>query len=147
MFCCCCCCCFKGKDFYLFSSLLCLIHIGLSKLVLSKCIHFTCNKGCVPPQLVHSCPTLCDPMDCSLARLLCPWDSPGKYTGMGCHFLLHQIKFWVKQLFFQKAFFYVLKTLNTIKFIWWCKICGVCILMHYNFPCLATILQKKSLEW
>ena len=23
-----------------------------------------------------------------LARLLCPWDSPGKNTGMGCHFLL-----------------------------------------------------------
>src|SRR5574340_127548 len=21
-------------------------------------------------------------------RLLCPWDSPGKNTGMGCHFLL-----------------------------------------------------------
>ena len=30
------------------------------------------------------CPTLCDPMDCS------PWDSPGKNTGVGCHFLLHQ---------------------------------------------------------
>ena len=27
--------------------------------------------------------TLCDPMDCSL----CPWDSPGKNTGMGCHSL------------------------------------------------------------
>ena len=23
------------------------------------------------------------------ARLLCPWDSPGKNTGVGCHFLLH----------------------------------------------------------
>ena len=23
------------------------------------------------------------------ARLLCPWDFPGKNTGMGCHFLLH----------------------------------------------------------
>ena len=27
----------------------------------------------------QSCPTLCD-------RLLCPWDSPGKNTGVGCHF-------------------------------------------------------------
>ena len=27
-------------------------------------------------------------MDCSLARLLCPWNSPGKNTGVGCHFLL-----------------------------------------------------------
>ena len=25
------------------------------------------------------------------ARLLCPWDSPGKNTGMGCHFLLQSI--------------------------------------------------------
>ena len=25
------------------------------------------------------------------ARLLCPWDSPGKNTGVGCHFLLQEI--------------------------------------------------------
>ena len=25
------------------------------------------------------------------ARLLCPWDSPVKNTGVGCHFLLQQI--------------------------------------------------------
>ena len=25
------------------------------------------------------------------ARLLCPWDFPGKNTGMGCHSLLHGI--------------------------------------------------------
>ena len=24
-------------------------------------------------------------------RLLCPWDSPGKNSGVGCHFLLHRI--------------------------------------------------------
>ena len=32
---------------------------------------------------------------CSLwpARLLCPWDTPGKNTGVGCHFLLQGI-FW-----------------------------------------------------
>ena len=28
-----------------------------------------------------SCPTLCDPMDCTL---LCPWNFPGKNTGEGC---------------------------------------------------------------
>ena len=33
----------------------------------------------------HSCSTLCDP------RLLCPWDSPGKNPGVGCHFLLQGI--------------------------------------------------------
>ena len=28
---------------------------------------------------------------CVPARLLCPWDSPGKNTGVGCHFLLQGI--------------------------------------------------------
>ena len=40
---------------------------------------------------VKSCLTLCDPMDCSLPRLLCPWDFSGKNTGVGCHFLLQEI--------------------------------------------------------
>ena len=31
--------------------------------------------------------TLCYPMDCS-PKLLCPWNSPGKNTGVGCHSLL-----------------------------------------------------------
>ena len=35
----------------------------------------------------QSCPTLCDPIDGSPPGS-CPWDSPGKNTGMGCHFLL-----------------------------------------------------------
>ena len=29
------------------------------------------------------------------ARLLCPWGSPGKNTGVGCHFLL-QGMFWTQ---------------------------------------------------
>ena len=33
-------------------------------------------------KLLQSCLTLCNSMDCSL--LLCPWDSPGKNTGVGC---------------------------------------------------------------
>ena len=32
---------------------------------------------------LQSCPTLCDPR---------PWDSPGKNTGVGCHFLLQGMK-------------------------------------------------------
>ena len=45
----------------------------------------------VPMVAVYSlaaklCPTLCDPMDC-----LCPLNSPGKNTGMGCYFLLQGI--------------------------------------------------------
>ena len=34
----------------------------------------------------QSCPTLCDPTDGSPPGS-CPWDSPGKNTGVGCHFL------------------------------------------------------------
>ena len=37
------------------------------------------------------CPTLWDPMDCSRPGFLCRWDSPGKNTGVGCHFLLQGI--------------------------------------------------------
>ena len=38
-----------------------------------------------------ACLTLCDLMDCSLARLFCPWYSPDKITGVGCHCLLQGI--------------------------------------------------------
>ena len=39
----------------------------------------------------QSCPTLCDPIDGSPPDS-CPWDSPGKNTGVGCHFLLQCMK-------------------------------------------------------
>ena len=42
-------------------------------------------------EVAQSCPTLCDPVDCSLPGFLCPWDSPGKTTGVGYHFLLQGI--------------------------------------------------------
>ena len=38
------------------------------------------------------CPTLCDPIKWQHTRLHCPWDSPGRNTGMGCHFLLQCMK-------------------------------------------------------
>ena len=37
------------------------------------------------------CPTLCDPRQ-QPTRLPRPWDSPGKNTGVGCHFLLQCMK-------------------------------------------------------
>ena len=39
----------------------------------------------------QSCPTLCDPIDGSPSGSR-PWDSPGKNTGVGCHFLLQCMK-------------------------------------------------------
>ena len=41
---------------------------------------------------LQSCPTLCDPIDSSPRGSPRPWDSPGKNTGVGCHFLLQCIK-------------------------------------------------------
>ena len=41
---------------------------------------------------LQSCPTLCDPIDGSPARLPHPLDSPGKNTGVCCHFLLQFMK-------------------------------------------------------
>ena len=38
--------------------------------------------------VVHSCPTLCDPMDCSVPGSSVHGDSPVKNTGVGCHALL-----------------------------------------------------------
>ena len=38
------------------------------------------------------CPTLCDPIDGSPQGSPHPSDSPGKNTGVGCHFLLHCMK-------------------------------------------------------
>ena len=50
----------------------------------------------VPAHFAHAC-TLTQlwltlrPYGLSPARLLCPWDSPGKNTGVGCHALLQGI--------------------------------------------------------
>ena len=41
---------------------------------------------------LQSCPTLCDPTDGSPPGSPPPWDSPGKNTGVGCHFLLQCMK-------------------------------------------------------
>ena len=40
----------------------------------------------------QSCPTLRDPIDGSPPGSPCPWDFPGKNTGVGCHFLLQCMK-------------------------------------------------------
>ena len=42
---------------------------------------------------LQSCPTLCNPIHrWQPSRLRRPWDSPGKNTGVGCHFLLQCMK-------------------------------------------------------
>ena len=41
---------------------------------------------------LQSCPILCNPPRRQSPRLPRPWDSPGKNTGVGCHFLLQCMK-------------------------------------------------------
>ena len=56
-------------------------------IVLLFCQHLP--KMCVHAQ---SCLILCDPQDYSApGSSLCSWTSPGKNTGVGCHFLLQGI--------------------------------------------------------
>ena len=41
--------------------------------------------------VIQSCPTLCDPMDCSLPGFSVYRDSPHKNTGVDCHAFLWEI--------------------------------------------------------
>ena len=41
--------------------------------------------------VAKSCPALLRPYGLQPTRFLCPWDFPGKNTGVGCHFLLQGI--------------------------------------------------------
>ena len=45
------------------------------------------NKGMCVCSVTRSCPTLCDPVDCSLPDFSVHGIFSGKNTGMGCHFL------------------------------------------------------------
>ena len=62
--------------------LLCLLHCR-------RILYLRSHQGSPSPCLLvaQSCLTLCNPMDCSPARLICPWNSLGKNTGVGCHSL------------------------------------------------------------
>ena len=62
----------------------CLLHISLlcHSETFFSCIAATAKS-------LQSCPTLCDPHGQQPTRLLRPWNSPGKKTVVGCHFLLH----------------------------------------------------------
>ena len=59
-----------------------------SELFLTPAFNLLCAVLCLVTQ---SCPTLCDPMDCSLPGSSVHEDSPGKNTKVGCHALLQEI--------------------------------------------------------
>ena len=49
------------------------------------------NLNSVLCWVTQSCPTLCDPKNCSLQGSSVHWDFPGKNTRVGCHTLLQGI--------------------------------------------------------
>ena len=51
-----------------------------------------CMKVKSESEVAQSCPTLSDPMDCSLPGSSIHWDFPGKSAGVGCHCLLQCMK-------------------------------------------------------
>ena len=54
--------------------------------------YFLIMLQCLKSVLVtQSCPTHCDPMDCTLPGSLCPWNSSDKNTEVGGHSLLQVI--------------------------------------------------------
>ena len=79
------------------------------------------------------------------ARLLCPWDSPGKNTGVGCHFLLQGI-FPTQGL--------NLGLLQCRKILYWLSYQGsltnvckhLCFFQHICYIC-AYVLSRFSRVW
>ena len=51
----------------------------------------TSSELCNSCLVTKSCLILCDPHGLQPARPLCPWDSPGKNTGLDCYSLLQRI--------------------------------------------------------
>ena len=50
------------------------------------------NNTAAAAKSLQWCPTLYDPIDGTPPGYPRPWDSPGKNTGVGCHFLLQYMK-------------------------------------------------------
>ena len=65
-----------------------LVYSGLNLVCVCVCV-CTCACVCVPSCFSHV--WLFETLWTNPIKLLCPWDSPGKNTGMGCHALLQGI--------------------------------------------------------
>ena len=58
----------------------------------SMALNHSTAAAAVAAKSLQSCLTLCNPIEQQPIRLPRPWDSPGKNTGVGCHFLLQCMK-------------------------------------------------------
>ena len=93
------------------------------------CCHSASTVIAAAAKPLQSCPTLCDPVDGSPPGS-CPWDSPGKNTGVGCLFLLQCMK--VKSESEVTQSFWLLPT------PWTCSLPGLSV---------HGIFQARVLEW
>ena len=76
--------------YYVLHICVCIYYVGLCVCFtyIHVYIYYMLICSCVCVLVAQSCPTLCDTMDCSLPSSSVHRDSPGKNTGMGCHFPL-----------------------------------------------------------
>ena len=65
--------------------------MAVSPTTLQTCLQGPLSARRVGALAAQSGLTLRDPTDCGPTRLLCPWDSPGKATGVRCRALLQGI--------------------------------------------------------
>ena len=69
------------------------IHLWLNSYIWrSSCLFFTMRSSCCCCQVTSVLSNPVQPHRWQPTRLLCPWDSPGKNTGVGCHCLLQCMK-------------------------------------------------------
>ena len=66
-----------------------LAHPGIE---LIPCISCIGKHACSVPSVLSSC---LQPCGLQLSRLRCPWDTLGKNTGVGCHFLHYGTGRWI----------------------------------------------------
>ena len=72
---------FKSRDITL-PTKVCLVKAMVFPVVIYGCTAAAAKS-------LQSCPTL-RPRRRQSTRISCPWDFPGKNTGVGCYFLLHE---------------------------------------------------------
>ena len=77
-----------------------------------------CMKVKSESEVAQSCPTLCDPMDCSLPGSSLRGIFPGKSTGVGCHRLLLTLRSTKFTLSFLKHSFLIFLILFLFTLCW-----------------------------
>ena len=76
------------EEIYLSESNIALKKKYTTPVSLQFCQNLSNAAAAAAAKLLQLCPTLLRPHRQQPTRLLCPWDYPGKNTGVGCHFLL-----------------------------------------------------------